>query len=161
MANSTLVFPARPEDHGWLAEIGLTGLSPVASSPVRPEQVRHVLDELGWSYSEGSERWSPLEGPAEEVTHFSCELRDGAWPPFTEITVFVDITGVRHGGYAAFVVAVHASRSNGPLVAWDEGGAGPVLVTPALTYEEFAAGFGYPGDLERDAAWSPARSHRT
>ena len=152
MANSTLVFPPRPEDHEWLAEIGLTGLPPVASSPVRPEQVRHVLDELGWSYSEGS---------GEEITHFSCELRDGAWPPFTEITVFTEMTGVRHGGYAAFVVDVHASRSNGPLVAWDEGGAGPVLVTPALTYEEFAAGFGYPGDLERDAAWSSARSHRT
>lgn len=131
------------------AELGLTDLPASASAAVTAEQVRQLLHEQEWTLSEHTE-----EHDGAPVTLFSAARRaDGAWPPFSEIEVRPSHVSVRHGGYACWLLAVDAAATSGPLVAWDEGGAGPVLCTPTTTYEEFTRAFGYEGDVQRDARW--------
>ena len=127
-------------------ELGLTDLPAEASAAVTVEQVRQLLHAQGWPLSEHQD-----DHDGTSITSFSAERRtDGTWPPFSEIDVWPSHVSVRHGGYACWVLAVGASATCGPLVAWDEGGAGPVLCTPTTTYAQFARAFGHRGDAERD-----------
>lgn len=152
MANWTLVLPYRPGEAQLWTELGLTDLPADPSAAVPAAQVRQLLHAQGWLLSEDT---AEREGSA--VTTFFAQRRpDGAWPPFFEVAVGPTHASVRHGGYACWLIAVAASATCGPQVAWDEGGAGPVLCTPATTYEQFTRAFGHEGDLERDAMWSLA-----
>ena len=150
MANATLLLPYQHNEADMWIELGLTDLPAEASTAVTAEQVRHLLRAQGWPVSE-----SVREHEGAPIISFSAQQRaDGAWPPFTEIDVWPDFVSVRHGGYACWLLAVNASATHGALVAWDEGGSGPVLCTPTTTYEQFSQAFDYEGDVGRDAAWS-------
>ncbi|HEU0103254.1 MAG TPA: hypothetical protein VFR07_13130 [Mycobacteriales bacterium] len=150
MANWTVVLPYTHELATWWTELGLTDLPAQESAAVTAEQVRQLLHAQGWLPSEHT-----YEHEGIPITSFYAQRRaDGAWPPFSEIDVWPDSLSVRHGGYACWVLAVGASGTCGALIAWDEGGAGPVLCTPTTSYEQFSRAFGHPSDVERASAWS-------
>lgn len=150
MASWTIVLPCRPDEAQMWTELGLTDLPEDASAPASVEQVRQLLQAQGWLFDEETD-----EHDGEPILSFWARRRaDGAWPPFSCIDVWPDHFSVRHGGYTCWLLAVGASATCGPLVAWAESGAGPVLCTPATTYEQFASAFGYEGDAERDGAWA-------
>lgn len=136
MANWTVIWPAGAADAEWLEDLEPAALPPVRGTPVAPDQVRAALTDLGWAFSETAD-----EHDGVPVARFSAELRDGVWPPFSEVEVWPDQLSVRQGGCAAYLLAVRACRTCGPLLALDMGGAGPVLVTPDLTWEKFASAF--------------------
>lgn len=154
MSNSTIVWPVRVQDHQWLLDMGLTDVPEVTSSPVTARQVRMLLEEMRWPYAE---RVAQGTGPGTDGIIFSCALRDHAWPPSPRSACLRTAPGF---DTEAILRMSWPATPRVPTGRWSRStrAGRPALVTPELSYEEWAHAFGYRGDRDRDSAWVPARS---
>ncbi|GAA3533468.1 hypothetical protein [Aeromicrobium flavum] len=155
MSDSLVVIPYTAELlAGFLRD---QGIEPPEREghPAAPAEVERVLREADWPFVHN--------GPsgADDGWAVMCEQREGRWPPLQEITQADDgVLGFRLGPlYGPFHVAREVSRTCGPQVAVESGGARAAVVTPDATYEEFHLALyetPAPADGE-DREWSPPR----